>query len=322
MLESGVFISKTSLEIQEGSSGEYQMRLRSKPSGNVIITPSSDSEFIEIETKEPYFRGVSEPIIRWREQGSLTFTQDNWNTLQTIRVTINASVPGSGEYTITHSTDHPDIIAPDVKIEVYTASDQTERLKNLLKEIDQALACEVIEAIELRTLSVENRINQKTSYCHSINPARFETQIDNLTDKHREILEDRRVLEVRDVYTDFDISGLNEIVSFMPKLRRIHIMGNHLLKKINLDLPNPLETLFINENDAVETITINSIKTTNLVISRFYVREDYENAYTAPGDPVNNILRYCSPSSTDYRRAFEANNQLPAFLRKHWKTCV
>lgn len=292
-----VIISETSLEIPKGGgSAEYTVNLSSRPSGDVIITPSSDSEIIKIETKELYFRGVSEPLITWREQGSLTFTQDNWDT--SIRVSTN-SIVADGDYIITHnvsSTDYQDISAPEVKIKV--SSDlSTMGLRNVLKEINQALACEVIEAIELRTL--------QSQYCQSINRATFEKEIDRLTFNHKEILRERRVLEVRDIEDDFNIQGLNKIIPFMPRLLRIHIMGNHKLSQIDLDLSNlkggRLSSLFINKNDSLEQIKINSIKTQNLVISRFYVRKDYEDQNTTPGDPASNTVRFCSPSSTRYK---------------------
>ena len=67
----GVTVNPTSLNLVEGSSGNYTVRLNDRPSGNVMVTIASNND--EVVTTNP---------------SALTFTNSDWNTAQT--VTVNA----------------------------------------------------------------------------------------------------------------------------------------------------------------------------------------------------------------------------------------
>ena len=70
-----VAVSPTSLTLTEGgSSGSYTVRLGGQPTGNVVVTATSDDAAATIDTD-------ATPLTR-----ALTFTTTNWNTAQTVTV--------------------------------------------------------------------------------------------------------------------------------------------------------------------------------------------------------------------------------------------
>ena len=70
-----VAVSPTSLTVTEGgSSGTYTVRLGGQPTGNVVVTATSDDAAATIDTD-------ATPLTR-----ALTFTPMNWNTAQTVTV--------------------------------------------------------------------------------------------------------------------------------------------------------------------------------------------------------------------------------------------
>ena len=70
-----VAVSPTSLTVTEGgSSGTYTVRLGGQPTGNVVVTATSDDAAATIDTD-------ASPLTR-----ALTFTPMNWNTAQTVTV--------------------------------------------------------------------------------------------------------------------------------------------------------------------------------------------------------------------------------------------
>ena len=70
-----VAVSPTSLTLTEGgSSGSYTVRLGGQPTGNVVVTATSDDAAATIDTD-------ATPLTR-----ALTFTPMNWNTAQTVTV--------------------------------------------------------------------------------------------------------------------------------------------------------------------------------------------------------------------------------------------
>ena len=70
--EPGIIIEPRDISLREGGSGEYTVRLTTKPEGNVTVTLSLD--VLGALTIEP-----STPV--------LVFTPDNWDDTQTVRVT-------------------------------------------------------------------------------------------------------------------------------------------------------------------------------------------------------------------------------------------
>ena len=81
----GVTVSATTLTVEEGGNGIYTVRLNTAPTGNVVITPSSDDTAAATVS------------------GPLTFATGNWNVMQTVTVT-GADDPDAADATanITH----------------------------------------------------------------------------------------------------------------------------------------------------------------------------------------------------------------------------
>ena len=92
-LTAGVTISKARLTVTEGSTGSYTVKLNTAPSGNVVVTPSSDNTDVTVTP------------------ASLTFTSSTYSTPQTFMVragadedttndtaTVSHGVTGSGAY--------------------------------------------------------------------------------------------------------------------------------------------------------------------------------------------------------------------------------
>jgi len=100
----GVRVTVTRLSIIEGGRGTYAVRLNHQPTGNVMITPTSD---------DPSVATVS---------GTLTFTISNWNRRQRVVVTAvddNALNDPARSTTISHSVSgsgYDDIAVPDVTV--------------------------------------------------------------------------------------------------------------------------------------------------------------------------------------------------------------
>ncbi len=105
----GVTISKSSLEIDEGNSGTYTVVLDTKPGGNVVITPSATGSDLTFNPT------------------SLTFEPDAWNTAQTITVTDFGDPDAQDDTpTIEHAvTGYGDVEADDVTV---TVEDDDERM--------------------------------------------------------------------------------------------------------------------------------------------------------------------------------------------------
>ena len=96
----GVMISTDSLTVAEGGEGVYSVRLTTRPGGNVVITPSSDTPAT-----------VS---------GALTFSADNWNVAQRVTVTgaQDADAVDAGA-NITHTVSgYGDVTAENVAVTI------------------------------------------------------------------------------------------------------------------------------------------------------------------------------------------------------------
>ena len=88
----GVTVTEAALDVTEGSTATYQVKLDTKPSANVTVTPSSEDA--DVVT-------VSPP--------SLTFTPSDWNTAQEVTVTVAEDDDTSNEEaTITHTAASTD----------------------------------------------------------------------------------------------------------------------------------------------------------------------------------------------------------------------
>ena len=81
----GVTVSATTLTVEEGGDGIYTVRLNTAPTGNVVVTPSSDDTAAATVS------------------GPLTFATGDWNVMQTVTVT-GADDPDAADATanITH----------------------------------------------------------------------------------------------------------------------------------------------------------------------------------------------------------------------------
>lgn len=105
--QAGYEFSSTSLSVDEGASGSYTIKLKSQPGSDVTVTVSSTGQ--ANATVSSYTR-------------SLTFTRANWNTAQSITVTLGRDSNGdSGTVTISHNFESNDfqyagLHLPDVTI--------------------------------------------------------------------------------------------------------------------------------------------------------------------------------------------------------------
>ncbi len=105
--QTGYEISSTSFSVDEGASGSYTIRLKSQPGSDVTVTVSPTGQ--TNATVSSYTR-------------SLTFTRANWNTAQSISVTLGRDSNGSsGTVTISHNFESNDfqyagLHLPDVTI--------------------------------------------------------------------------------------------------------------------------------------------------------------------------------------------------------------
>ena len=73
----GVTVSETALEVAEGGSGSYTVRLNTQPTSNVVISVTkTGSTDVTLDTDT----GTS------GNQTTLTFTPANWDTAQTVTV--------------------------------------------------------------------------------------------------------------------------------------------------------------------------------------------------------------------------------------------
>ena len=83
----GVMVSETSLEIEEGNSGTYEVELDSVPAGDVTVT----------------IGGITGTDLTL-DKSSLTFTDQNWNTRQTVTVSAAADDDATHDRaTLTHT---------------------------------------------------------------------------------------------------------------------------------------------------------------------------------------------------------------------------
>ena len=88
----GVTVTETTLDVTEGATGTYQVKLGTKPSADVTITPASGDT--DVAT-------VSPP--------TLTFTPSNWNTFKTVTVSaVQDDDPSDEEATISHTATSAD----------------------------------------------------------------------------------------------------------------------------------------------------------------------------------------------------------------------
>ena len=86
--ERGVVVSATSLTVPEGGSSTYSVVLQSQPAGNVTVTVNDPTDNTDV-TSDP---------------ASLTFTNQNWDTAQTVTVMTVHDVDGDDDTaTITHT---------------------------------------------------------------------------------------------------------------------------------------------------------------------------------------------------------------------------
>ena len=88
----GVTVTETTLEVTEGSTGTYQVKLDTEPSAEVTVAvASSDTDVVTVSS------------------GTLTFTTTNWNTAQTVTVTAKEDDdPDNETATITHTAASTD----------------------------------------------------------------------------------------------------------------------------------------------------------------------------------------------------------------------
>ena len=88
----GVTVTKATLEVVEGNTGTYQVKLDTKPSANVTVTPASGDTDVATVSPPP-----------------LTFTTDNWNMAQEVTVSGEQDDDGvDGTATITHTATSTD----------------------------------------------------------------------------------------------------------------------------------------------------------------------------------------------------------------------
>ena len=83
----GVTVAPQALTVAEGETGTYTVKLNTKPTGSVTVTPSSgDAEVATVS-------------------GTLTFTTGDWNTAQTVTVSgvDNNVASGNGNTTVNHA---------------------------------------------------------------------------------------------------------------------------------------------------------------------------------------------------------------------------
>ena len=102
----GVTISITALEIAEGDTGQYTIVLDTEPTEDVTVTIQvPDNADIEVDQTE------------------LTFTPENWNTPQTVTVTVTQDDDAvvDDPVTLTHTVsggDYEDVTAADVEVTI------------------------------------------------------------------------------------------------------------------------------------------------------------------------------------------------------------
>ena len=87
----GVTLSSTGVQVNEGATATYTVKLDTKPTANVVITPTSpDTGAVTVSTAAA--------------NNTLTFTTSNWSTAQTVTVTGVQDADSTNEsVTVTHS---------------------------------------------------------------------------------------------------------------------------------------------------------------------------------------------------------------------------
>ena len=104
----GVTVSATTLTVEEGGDGIYTVRLNTAPTGNVVVTPSSDDTAAATVS------------------GPLTFTTGDWNVMQTVTVT-GADDPDAADATanITHRVSGYTGVTTAAAVAVTVTDDET-----------------------------------------------------------------------------------------------------------------------------------------------------------------------------------------------------
>ena len=107
----GVTVSATSLSIDEGGNATYTVKLDSQPTGNVTVAIAGHAN------TDITLSGAT------LTNDALTFTADNWNTAQTVRVTAaqDDDAVDEEEATLTHTVtggDYDEVKADDVTVNV------------------------------------------------------------------------------------------------------------------------------------------------------------------------------------------------------------
>ena len=107
----GVTVSPSELTVAEGTTVPYTVRLNSRPTGTVTVTPSSDNPAVTF----------SPDIL------TLTFTPQTWATEQTVTVTA-AQDTAEATATISHAVageGYGSVMAPSVSVRVTVPDDDT-----------------------------------------------------------------------------------------------------------------------------------------------------------------------------------------------------
>ena len=109
--ERGVTVSPTSLTVAEGGTGTYTVALTSEPTADVTVTvnvPANTDVSVDTDSNEE------------GDQNTLTFTADNWNTVQTVSVSAAEDADAVVDATVTvgHAANGGDYTneSADVKV--------------------------------------------------------------------------------------------------------------------------------------------------------------------------------------------------------------
>ena len=86
----GLTLSNSTIKVAENSSGSFKVRLTTQPTGDVTVTISSgDTATVTVDDTDTNNNGV---------QNTLTFTSSNWNTDQTVSITVASDNDASDEF--------------------------------------------------------------------------------------------------------------------------------------------------------------------------------------------------------------------------------
>ena len=110
--EPGLRINPTSLDLKEGTEGDYAVRLTTQPASNVTVSISRDAGSTAAVTFDDADDGT------FASAGSLTFTNSNWNTPQTVKVRA-PQVAANATATLSHDASGADYgSVPDADLTV------------------------------------------------------------------------------------------------------------------------------------------------------------------------------------------------------------